>query len=186
MRNLYLVFIIVTFMVTGCSAEQKIITGTVIDSETGTPIEGAVVLVEWTKAEGVPGLTSTKSYKVVETVTDKNGKFTVENVKKLSIDSPDVAVYKKGYVTWSSRNIFPTREKRNDFHWRSGNIYKLEKFKDSYSYVDHDGFTSRAINDTIGWENKKLFMKAYYDAVEGSLIRERSERDREKQGGLKQ
>lgn len=186
MKNLYLALMIVTFMVTSCSAEPKTITGSVIDAETGTPIEGAVVLVEWTKAEGLPGLASTKSYKVVEAVTDKDGKFTVENVKKLLIDPPDVAVYKKGYVTWSSRNVFPTRAKREDFQWRAGNIYKLDKFKDSYSYIDHQGFTMSAVNSTIGGPNdKQLFLRTYSDAEEKQVILERSERDRKKQGGLK-
>ena len=98
----------------GCYANMS---GTVIDAETGKPIEGAVVLVEWTKAEGVPGLTSTKSYKVVEAVTDKDGKFTVENVKKILIDPPDVTVYKKGYVAWNNEYIFPDYRKREDFKW---------------------------------------------------------------------
>jgi hypothetical protein len=186
MKNLYLVLMTVLFMVTGCSAESKIITGTVIDAETGKPIEGAVVLVEWTKAEGVPGLASTKSYKVVEAVTDKDGKFSVENVKKLLIDPPDVAVYKKGYVTWSSRWIFPDWQNRTDFKWRTGNIYKLDRFKDTYSYVDHQGFTMSAVNSTIGGPNdKQLFLRTYSSAEEKEVILERSERDRKKQGGLK-
>jgi hypothetical protein len=48
-------------------------TGTVQDAETGAPIEGAVVFVEWTKTKGLPGLTSTKVYKIVEVETDKDG-----------------------------------------------------------------------------------------------------------------
>ena len=50
--------ILLVFMVTNCSAE---ITGTVVDAETGKPIEGAVVLVEWTMTKGVPGMSHTES-----------------------------------------------------------------------------------------------------------------------------
>ncbi|MBI4825846.1 MAG: carboxypeptidase regulatory-like domain-containing protein [Nitrospirae bacterium] len=181
MRILCLVLMMVIFMATGCSAEPKIITGTVVDAETGSPIEGAVVLVEWTKAEGVPGLASTKSDKVVEVITDKDGQFTVEDVKKLLIGQPDVAVYKKGYVTWSSRWVFPDRQNRTDFKWRSGNIYKLDKFKDTYSYVDHQGFTMSAVNSTIGGPNdKQLFLRTYSDVEEKQVILELSEREKKK------
>lgn len=147
-------------MATGCSASSSAISGTVIDAETGSPIEGAVVLVEWTKAEGVPGLVSTKSYKVVEAVTDKDGKFTVEDVKKLLIDPPDVTVYKKGYVAWSSRWIFPDWRNRTDFKWGTTSLFKLEHFKPEYSYDKHVSFISLSTNSSLGGE-KTLIEKAY-------------------------
>ena len=50
--------ILLVFMVGSCSAE---ITGTVVDAETGKPIEGAVILVEWTMTKGVPGMSHTKA-----------------------------------------------------------------------------------------------------------------------------
>jgi hypothetical protein len=96
-----------------------------------------------------------------------------------------VTVYKKGYVAWSSRWIFPNWEKRSDFRWKSEYTYKLEKFLDIYSYIEHEGFTSRSINDTIGWKSKQLFIKTYRDAEESSVIRERSERDKKRGGGTR-
>jgi hypothetical protein len=186
MRTSLIAILLLILMSIGCSAENRIITGTVLDAESGAPIEGAVVLVEWTKAEGMPGMWSTKSDKVVEVITDKDGKFTAEDVKKL-INIPDVAIYKKGYVTWSSRWIFPDRRNRTDFKWRTGNIYKLDKFKDTYSYVDHYGFTMSAVNSTIGGPNdKQLFLRTYSDAEMKQVILERSERDRKRKRGLKQ
>ncbi|MBI5748930.1 MAG: hypothetical protein HZA00_07370, partial [Nitrospinae bacterium] len=74
-QNLFLILTIL-FLTTGCYAE---ITGTIVDAETGEPIEGAVVLVEWTKTKGL-GLTYTQSYQVVEVITDKDGKATVSGV----------------------------------------------------------------------------------------------------------
>lgn len=160
--------------------------GRVIDAETNQPIEGAVVLVEWTKTKGFPGLTHTESAKVAETLSDKEGNFDLPGCYNPFVNEPNITAYKKGYVAWSSRWIFPTWEKRTDFKWQSGNMYSLNKFKDTYSYVDHDGFISRSINDTIGWENKGLFIKIYYASEESLIIRERSERDKKKNGDLKQ
>lgn len=160
MRISCLALIMVIFMSTSCSAEPKIITGTVVDAESGAPVEGAVVLVEWTKAEGMPGLTSTKSYKVVEAVTDKEGKFTVEDMKKILIDPPDVAIYKKSYVCWSSRIIFPDWRNRTDFKWGKTTLFKLEHFKSEYSYIKHTSFIGSAINS--GLSEKKLINEAYY------------------------
>lgn len=159
--------------------------GRVLDAETHQPIEGAVVLVEWTKTIGF-GLTYTESYKVAETLSDKDGTFILPGCYSAFVNAPDVTVYKKGYVAWSSRWIFPSNENRKDFWWGNGCMFRLEKFKDTYSYVDHDGFISRSINDTIGWEEKKLIMKTYYDSEESLIIRERSERDKTRHGDPKQ
>ncbi len=159
MKKIFLL-IYLLFISAGCSAESKEMSGIVVDAATGKPIEEAVVLVEWTKAEGMPGLTSTKSYKVVEAVTDKDGKFTVENVKKILIDPPDVTVYKKGYVAWSSRWIFPDWRKRTDFKWGKTDTFKLEQFKPEYSYDKHVSFISLSTNSSLGGE-KTLIEKAY-------------------------
>ena len=60
--------LLLVFMVGICSAE---ITGTVVDAETGKPIEGAVVLIQWTKTKGALGMTHHEIYKIFETETDQ-------------------------------------------------------------------------------------------------------------------
>lgn len=157
-------------------------TGTVVDAETGKPIEGAVVLVEWTKIKGF-GLTYTESYKVAEMLTDKDGRVSLPGCYSPIVNAPDVTVYKKGYVAWSSNFIFPTWEHRKDYMWGSGNIYKLEKFADTYSYTEHESFTSRAINDTIGWESKKTFIRMYDEAEREKIIKEQNKKDMERMRG---
>jgi len=159
MRILYVALMIVVLITPSCLAKPINITGTVTDAETGKPIEGAVVLVEWTKAEGVPGLASTKSYKVVEAVTDKDGKFIVEDVKEILIDPPDVTVYKRGYVAWSSRIIFPDWRNRTDFKWGKTDTFKLEHFRPEYSYDKHTSFIHTATNSSIG--TKQAIAAAY-------------------------
>lgn len=119
--------------ITGCYAE---ITGTVVDAETGKPIEGAVVLVEWTKTHGF-GHTYTESYKVVEAITDKDGKATIAGTFSPTVNVPHVTVYKKGYVAWNNEMIFPDYKKRTDFKWKNGYVFRLERFKPEYTYDMH-------------------------------------------------
>jgi hypothetical protein len=142
--------------------------GKVVDAETGEPIEGAVIMAEWTTTEGLPGLTSTKSYKVVEVLTGRSGWTWISGAYKPSAKLGSLAVYKKGYVAWSKDTIFPDYNKRADFHWCCFyKVFKLEKFKSDYSYNDHTsfirsaisaGFTDnkkRSINDAYEWEKQK-------------------------------
>jgi len=156
-----LIAVMMLFLSTGCYRE---ITGTVVDAETGKPIEGAVILVEWTKTKGF-GLTHTESYKVVEVLTDKEGKATISGTFSPFVNPPYVTVYKKNYVAWSSRIIFPDRINRTDFKWKNNYVFRLEHFKAEYSYIEHTSFIRSAIAsgrgdkkviyEAFGWERKK-------------------------------
>lgn len=141
-----------------CSAGTSEISGTVVDAETGKPIEGAVVLVEWTKTKGF-GLTYTESYKVIEVLTDKEGKFAIQGVSAFFV-TPYLTIYKKGYVAWNNEIVFPGYKKRTDFEWGKTTIFKLELFKPEYSYDKHTSFISSAIRSTIG--KKPLITEAYF------------------------
>lgn len=155
MKTYYLVLIIALFFLTsGCYADM---TGTVVDAETGKPIEGAVVLVEWTKTKGI-GLTATESYKVVEVITDKGGKFSVSGVSNPFVNLPRFTVYKKDYVAWNNEYIFPTWEKRKDYKWENGMTIKMMSFKKDYSRADHVYFLhsithwGKLMNEAYRWE----------------------------------
>ena len=150
-------------MLVSCSIKKEII-GTVIDAKTGQAIEGAVVLVEWFKTEGVPGLTSTKVYKAVEAVTDNHGKFTIENVKKLLIDPPDVTVYKKGYVAWNDKYIFPDYKHRVDFKWGKTSVISLDRFEPDYLKLKPDDSNEVNIDEKIKhykWVGNSPFNPSY-------------------------
>ena len=144
-------------LLTGC---YKSINGTVVDADTNAPIEGAVVMVEWTKTHGI-GDHWAESYKVAETLTDKDGKFTLPGCYRPFVNEPDVTVYKKGYVAWSSRSIFPDRRNRTDFKW-GDSIFKLELFKKDYTYDEHTDFIRSSINSSINLENKQFIYRAFY------------------------
>jgi len=126
------VCVLVVLLSSGCYLP---INGRVVDAETQLPIEGAIVLVEWTKKHGF-GDAWTESYKVVEVVSDKDGKLKIEGCYSPFVQPPDVTVYKKGYVAWNDENIFPSYKKRTDFRW--GNyVFKLQRFKEEYTFVKH-------------------------------------------------
>ena len=144
------------FTITGCYLP---INGKVIDAVTQQPIEGAVVLVEWTKTHGI-GDHWTESYKVVEVVSDKEGKVTIAGCYSPFVDPPDVTVYKKGYVAWNSAAIFQGSP-RADFKW-GDYLFKLEHFKPEYSYEAHTIFISIAIHSSIGIDRKKIIEDAFY------------------------
>ncbi len=119
--------------------------GRVIDSETEQPIEGAVVLVEWNEAHGL-GLTYHTVYKIAETETDKQGKFSLPGAYNPMIDEPYLVIYKQGYVAWRNDTVFPSFEKRKDYDvWQHGHVYKLERFKDGYSRFRHAMFMDTGI-----------------------------------------
>lgn len=169
--RLAILIMTVFFLITACYGSM---TGTVTDAETGKPIEGAVVLVEWTKKKGI-GDYHTESVKVVEAVTDKEGKFTVSGILDPFVDSPDVTVYKKGYVAWSSRWIFPGYENRSDFRW-GGGVFKLEHFKPEYTHIDHTSFIDSSINISLGGNDKRSMLKEIrWEELEAS--KERTKRE---------
>ena len=151
--RLYALIIFLLFGTIGCYAT---ITGTVVDSETGESIEGAVVLVEWTKTHGF-GLTYTESYKVIEAVTDKEGKVIVSGVFNPTVNPPHVTVYKKGYVAWNNEFIFPNYEKRKDFKWTNDLTIQMVRFDENkYTYNDHVMFIHGSINYGLPGSEKKL------------------------------
>lgn len=129
----------------------------VVDAETGTPIEGAVVFCLWTREHGV-GLTYTKVYKVEEAATDKEGRFHIGGVGNPLVNPPDLTVYKRGYVAWNNMDLFPQRAERKDFGWKDDLRVKMEKWKEGYSFVEHEGFIAlHAKHNEIRQQDFKFF-----------------------------
>jgi hypothetical protein len=134
--------------------------GTVIDGDTAKPIEGAVVHVEWTKTKGILGLTYGETYKIAETITDKEGKFNISKFLMLPVNPPTVVVYKKGYVAWRNDYIFPDYQHRVGLEWKGDNVIKLEPFK-RYSHSRHILFiggdlglnATSKLYQAYSWEN---------------------------------
>ncbi len=151
----------------GCAAYYPDMQGTVVDAETGKPIEGAVVLVEWTKKRGI-GDYHTESVKVQEVVTDNDGRFVVSGMIEPFLNSPDLVIYKKGYVCWSSRIVFPDWRNRMDFKWGRTYTAHLKPFSPAYSFEAHVSFIGSVTNSSLG-STKDLIRKAYrWEEIEAS------------------
>ncbi|MBI5676507.1 MAG: hypothetical protein HZC48_11920 [Nitrospirae bacterium] len=107
MKTIFLsLMIIVLFAATTCAEFIRgPFSGKVIDLETKEPIEGAVVVVIWWKRviTGSPGGPTTYLQDIKETLTDKNGKYYMEEYKGFTINplatikNPEFLIYKPGY-----------------------------------------------------------------------------------------
>ncbi len=112
------------------------ITGKVVDAETGRPIPGALVLVQWWLGHGI-GFTYHTVYKTVETQTDEEGKFSVPGAYHPLVDAPAMLIFSKGYVPWRNDDDF---EEKPDYQnvirkviWKNNETYRLKELKPDYS-----------------------------------------------------
>jgi len=80
--------------------------GTVVDADTGQPIDGAAVVIVWYKETclAFPGDAAEHLHAVKETVTDSAGRFTVSAWRGIDwnpsthVKTPLIIVYKPGYA----------------------------------------------------------------------------------------
>lgn len=151
-----LIFICFNFIIAPLAWSRSIISGQVVDAEAGEPIKKAAVHIYWGVTKGIPGLSYGKQVEVGEDLTDNQGRFKIPKYSTL-LKHYYMAVYKKGYVCWSSRKIFPTYEERKSFKLKNGIVIKLERFKEEYSKEKHANFT---ISSEVGSGSKHIFDNA--------------------------
>jgi hypothetical protein len=99
---LAVLLMIVTVASVACSRNYPV-KGQVVDAKTGQPVEGAVVAVRWVHYYLTPMGTARDEYGTTEVITDAQGQFTVP---KYPFASYLMGAYKKGYICWSSEDIF--------------------------------------------------------------------------------
>ncbi len=131
----------------------------VIDDETEEPIEEAMVLIRGT------GLGYSKKDKDVELVSDKRGEIIINGQFPLIARPPMVTIYKKGYVVWNSKVIFPNNKQRKDFKWQEDYIVRLKKWDSHYSHTLHFNFirgyslnskrVKTKLGEAIAWEENR-------------------------------
>jgi hypothetical protein len=115
--GLFAVFISVWLVtILPCSfAEDRAFRGKVLDSDTKEPIEGAVVVAYWDEGRATLAGQSTRLKEVKETLTDKNGEWSINGPKGSPHDpnpifsfltgirytrTPQFIVFKPGYCPW--------------------------------------------------------------------------------------
>lgn len=161
--------------------------GRVVDEETGQPIEGAVVLGVWTHSIRF-GLEGFRGYKTEDAVTSKNGRFFIWGVWNPLInrwlpfvDSADLVVYKRGFVAWNNIATWHAGP-RTDFEWKNGLVLKMAKWKEGYSFREHEAFISthtfpamtEAFADAMEWERHEQVKEA--DRINERMGRGRTNR----------
>ncbi len=125
--GLFVVFKIWVFI----SFNYHTITLDVIDAETSEPIQGAVLLAQWTKTSMTVERSSV-NFKVIEVLSDEKGQFTIPGFYESGVDKPRLVVYKKGYVAWRDDFKFMDyKNRKKPFRWRSGNVVELERYSGS-------------------------------------------------------
>ena len=144
------------------SCGKTTVNGRVVDAETGKPVSGAAVYIYWGKpGSGPPGLGGKVKVGVTEILTNAEGRFEVPKYYSFFWHFY-LAVYKQGYVCWSSRKVFPTYEERRDFKLKNGMKIQLEHFNPEYSRSKHAYFTLVA---SVGRIGGGLFDRAIKDEM---------------------
>ena len=136
---------------TGCSHYSDI-SGRVVDGSTGKPIEGALVVAQWTKPRGLPGMQYHDLHKIVETLTDKDGQFLLGGTSGFIVNQPEMIIYKEGYIPWRNDSIFPSSSIVKEHEWKNNVTYRLEAFTGEYSYQQLYGFLDFGI---IGGDGRR-------------------------------
>jgi len=154
MRKFLKLIVIASFLfMSGCYPG---ITGRVVDGMTGKPLEGALVLAQWTKTHGLPGMRYRDLFKITETLTDKEGRFSLIGTSDSSVEPPEMIIYKEGYIPWRNDAIFPSSDIVKSNEWKDKITYKLDVLTDKYTYVQlYDFLDYRIIG--MGLKESSIF-----------------------------
>jgi hypothetical protein len=112
-------FVLVVYLLANMSCAfsgDKVYWGKVIDADTKEPVEGAVVVAVWQEARATISGESTRLKDVKETLTDKNGKWSITGPKGQGGSNPillltfltgmhytrvpEFIIFKPGYCSW--------------------------------------------------------------------------------------
>lgn len=163
------------FSLSGCV--ESGITITVLDAETKEPVEGAVYIAFWNVRKGI-GYTVTRTEKIVEGVTDKDGKFHIPYVTgRIALVEPKLKIYKPSYVGWDKDWIYQghyrddittvKRVLRNDFKWKDQTVL-LERFPQEYSHNSHLGFLDEGLPQEA-YSAEKGAYKTFVNIIESEV-----------------
>lgn len=129
LKKIFALFVITILLLAyGCNFYGGI-KGTVVDNASGKPIEGAVVVAQWTKEHGMGDVTHTL-HKITETLTDKEGNFSLTGTIGFLLQPPEMIVYKDGYIPWRNDMGYPGGRDiyRKNKEWNNHQTYGLDKF----------------------------------------------------------
>jgi len=127
--------LLTVFLAPGPASAFLRATATIVDEETGEPIEGAIALAQWMKYSymrnplegGTHYLTKAK-----ETTSNKKGKIKISGYWSLIpfTGTPHLTVYKPGYALWNSdKDIIPVKDPPSKGFNRFTRVVRLVKFE---------------------------------------------------------
>ena len=131
------------------TATTGIRTGRVTDAMTGKPIEGAIVVCNWNITEFSMEGGDTESVAIYETITDKDGRYTIpsqtvqlEHSLYSRLTPEQMLVYKFGYIWyWMSDKEISTfmvcMPDLPHIYRRQNNVVKLQPWNNKMSHVEH-------------------------------------------------
>jgi len=167
-------------------------TVTVVDTETGEPIEGAVAIAIWRKHSIIErawweGGTMVV-VKIEEAVSDKDGNIYIDGFWGWYISGnryPRLTIYKPGYICWDQNNLYEGGL-RTDFD-KDHRIARMEKWPEGFSFNRHSSFVSAVTFNDHTDAPKQLFNKAFRYETSYWLkeYREMKEKENEKKNEKK-
>lgn len=156
-RILLVAFVLAVFLTPNTAVAFFGATATIVDDETGEPIEGAIALAQWMKYSymrnplegGTHYLTKAK-----ETTSNKKGKIYISGYWSLIpfTGTPHLTVYKPGYALWNSdKDIIPVKNPPSKGFNRFTRVVRLVKFEKAaeewkrIAYTDYQRMRPRQI-----------------------------------------
>ena len=132
----------------------------VVDADTGKPIEGAIVVASWQLLGFTLDTGGSRNHQlaVMETVTDKNGRFSFPGftrvnfrLEKLGEEDPRVLIFKPGYLVATGQSSYPASGPDPSSHRKSrvnGRQYRLQPASaEAQPYVQRFGLVSDMLMD---------------------------------------
>jgi hypothetical protein len=156
------------------------IEGWVTDAETGTALEGVIVVAHWRLNGGFEGGTPIRELQIFETLTDQNGRYSFPAWgPKFALSghldqSPEILLFKRGYKFRRLNNDWYMDRNTSRSQWNKKTV-KLEPFTgtlDQYSQHlwglnDALWITGHAVGyhsgDFCGWKSFPKMLKAMDD-----------------------
>jgi hypothetical protein len=142
----------------------------VVDADTGQPIEGAVVTANWqlVSASLDTGGRKLRQLEVLETTTDKNGRFYFPGFTKINFtldelreEDPQILIFKPGYQYFRAVGVAESYEAKSGSHRHSeisGKTIALTKYdKSGRALAMHfAALTVGLSNISISGDSKKV------------------------------
>jgi len=165
------ILLFILALLSGCSASTMqtpglAYRGSVIDAQTKAPIEGAVVVVTWTKKPRVTMDGPVYFHNAKEVLTDTEGKFSVDASPGVNSDpftvvkDPDISIFKPGYGPYPSGHVKDAPIDQTDKALLSteGTVIKLPRLK-SQALVSFTDPGHLLISTVVPYERIPLLMK---------------------------